>query len=229
MERSVIEKIFAGKQIPCNFGPVECDEWSDTISAFIQQFADADIEIHNGVSKCAIIIDNESQVIKVPFNGFYSTDEWDHEDEFHSFEWANDLKAPNARNWDYCENELLKYKEAVHAGFGDFFAYTEYCTEIDGCPIYAQEKCVAISWGGSAKTEISDHACKIYKSNHDYDYERLNEDWVCAAIDWYGEEEVLDFIYYLEEHNITDLHDGNVGFSAIDGRPVLIDWAGWRD
>lgn len=227
MESTVLERVFAGKRIPCNFGPTCGDEWSDVISAFVQQFTNGDIEFHNGISKCALVIKGENQVIKIPFNGHYYG--WEDDNDFCSYCYANDLRVKGARDWDYCENELLKYKDAVNAGFGDFFAYTEYCTEIDNTPIYAQEKCIAISSGGSAKTEISDHACEIYDSNHDYDYERLNADWVCAAIDWYGEEEVLHFIYYLEEHNIYDLHDGNVGFSAIDGRPVLIDWAGWRD
>jgi len=224
-----LDGIFKGIRIPAHFG---CDEYEDssfTVDEFKEQFEERkDITIYNGVTKCVLVFDNDNKVIKIPFGGFFAAAEnVDDENEFIWFTEADDINGGSY--WNYCENELMKYENAVDAGFGEFFAETEYCTMIDGTPIYKQEKCVAISCGGTPKNELSDNSKTVYKSNEDYQNSYINSDWVRAAIDWYGASRVLDFIHYIEDNNIYDLHNGNIGFSTWDGRPVLIDWAGYRD
>ena len=76
--------------------------------------------------------------------------------------------------------------------------------------------------------EPSEKAQIIYKSKIGRIDSILPSDWTMHAIDYYGEEEVESFINFLKDENMDDdLHPSNVGF-ALDGRPVLIDWAGWR-
>lgn len=232
-----VKAIFANVTIPYELG-CSYDEGEDcgyTIDEFAAQFNDGSIQFANGVSKCALVIDDEDEVLKIPFKGRYYEDE-DVDDEtgevlsegyFEEFEYADDIEGIS--DWNYCENELVKYNRAVKAGFGEFFAATRFVDTIQDIPIYAQEKCEAVSWGGKSKTDIPDKSKTVYDSNIEYDYDRLSEYWVCAAIDWYGAEKVLDFIHYLSDNHIYDLHNGNVGFSTIDSRPVLIDWAGWRE
>lgn len=230
-----VNTIFMNVTIPEQLGCDEDDgESGYTVDDFAAQFNDGTIQFANGVSKCALVMENEDEVLKIPFKGRYYPDKIDYETGevlregcFEEFQWADDITETT--DWNYCENELIKYDRAVKAGFGEFFAATRFVDTIQGTPIYAQEKCEAISWGGKSKTEISDKSITIFKSNDEYDYDRLSEYWVCAAIDWYGAEKVLDFIRYLDVNCIWDLHNSNVGFSTIDGRPVLIDWAGWRD
>ena len=225
INEQTIEKIFKNVSIPNQLGCDEFEDYGGTVDIFASQF-DAGIEFYNGVSKCALVLKDEDEVIKVPFSGFFTEED---EEEFYEFQFADDLDGQTGSNWNYCENELQKYLNAVQSGFKEFFAATRRVTFIEGAPIYAQEKCVAIAWGGTSKTDISEKSKNIYHSNDSYDYDRLDKYWVCAAIDWYGAERVLEFIDYLRENYITDLHSGNAGFSTVDGRPVLIDWAGWRE
>lgn len=188
----------------------------------------------NGISKAAIVLPDSKCVIKIPFNGaFYTqeeynadTDEYEYTDEeFIPFEYADDLNLAK-RKWDYCENEFLKYQIAVKDGFGEFLAETEFYGYKDGHPIYLQEKVVSYREDSKSRTP-SDEAKKKYKSFDKFHY-FTNSIWTSLAIDWYGEEKVAAFIEYCDNNLTGDLHDGNIGF-AENGRPVLLDWADWRD
>ena len=208
----------------------ELQEWAwDTFHA----------NLYYGVSKCAIIFEGEDEVIKIPFNGSWiwdgkedpETGEWieNEKPDFIPFHRANDVHK-EAKNWDYCENELIKYEMAVGAGFEKFFADTRFLDKVNGRPLYAQEKCV--SFAETSLSEHSEDSYKKWKNNITMQHlkHHINVEWVCLAIDWYGEEEVTRFLQYLIDNKLhRDLHDGNIGVSAIDGRPLLLDWAGWRD
>ena len=232
--KSILDSI---KSIPVEFGIREYDDeimygedLADQIYAAVPS-----ADIYNGCSKCAIVDKACDYVVKIPFNGMWFesyNDECSDDDYFEEFHYANDIEDNyEARDWDYCENELIKYEKAVDAGFGEFFAETVYYGKIDNTPIYIQEKAMSYSKRLSEgdMPNSSKEAQKVYKENKDKLCCYINTDWVILAIAWYGLARVLAFLKYIDEENLdTDLHAGNIGFTE-SGRPVLIDWAGWRD
>lgn len=190
--------------------------------------------VTNGITKAVIIIPNSEYVVKIPFNGYFDcTSEYNEETKeyeegeryFTHFENANDLGEDYAECWDYCENERIKYNNAVDAGFGEFFPETRYYREKDGFPVYLQEKCKTYSFHSCTPSE---EATEKSRSNKKL---RCQADsrWVAAAVDYYGEERVEKFITYLNENNLGyDLHDGNLGFGK-KGNPIILDFSGYRE
>lgn len=231
-----ISRVIDTLDIPDNFGVDTENDYSydvETMSFYINNTFGG--SVYHGVSKAAVVLPDCKYAIKIPFNGEFryeedyneETEEYEIvEDSFCPFEYANDLGIEDACNWDYCENELIKYENAVDAGFEEFFAETKFWGYKNNRPIYLQEKVVAYNEDRTTHTP-SDRARNSYDNNCDFHFD-ANETWVCCAIDWYGEDRVLDFITYCEDNDLADdLHDGNIGFAA-DGRPILLDWAGWR-
>lgn len=191
------------------------------------------VETFNGVTKFVILHKNADEVIKIPFNGkfenYYGEEgEYDTpETEFIHFECANDL-CTGAANWDYCENELIKYEDAVDAGFGEFFAATRFDIVNDKI-VYLQETCEAFCDSDYSVAETSEAAKKSYHDNEDRFDTYINSQWMIQAIEYYGVEKVVDFLRYIRQHDMaSDLHMGNIGYTRT-GKPVLIDWAGYRE
>ena len=221
------------KYISPEFGiNVDYDETSSDLEAirtFIYDNYKA--EVYNGVTKCVIVFDNEDEVIKLPFNGKF--EEWydDAEDEykidFTAFEYANTDVEDASTTWDYCENEYIKYEKAVEDGFAEFLLATRYHGMICGMPVYTQER--AETFYDSeyiSKTAPSEKAIKEYEK---MGYAPMNRDWVVRAIDYYGIRKVVDFIQWAKSNGLTgDLHSGNIGFTT-EGRPIILDWAGYRE
>lgn len=234
------------KEITENFG---CD--SDDCYCVHQDEIDMalfevgiEAEVYFGVSKLVIVLPDCSQVIKVPFNGnwYYGeryneeTDEWEAEEEvFTHFEYANDLNCEDARDWDYCENELIKYENAVEEGYADLFPVTTFYGYIQtkcagDYPIYLQDKCTIFDDVKKEKEHTpSENAKSIYNSNKDKYRACVNNNWIMELIDAYGEEKAEAMLNYIHrEYLDEDLHNGNIGYNSC-GFPVLVDWAGWRD
>ena len=221
------------KSIPAEFGAYDYDtDYVPNIEDIEDQVRKIapNAAIYNGCTKCAIVDKTCNYVIKIPFRGEFYEGYDDEEDYFEEFQYANDLKGEcDATCWDYCENELIKYEKAVDAGFGEFFAETAYYGLIDNTPVYIQEKAIALSERGYEKLHYSDDADKIYTNNRDKIRVWINEIWTKLAIDWYGFDRVVEFLNYIDAEGLdSDLHTGNIGFTEA-GKPVLIDWAGYRD
>lgn len=146
------------EEITENFGCEDSYDYcqpADNVSMALRRRG-IDACVNYGVSKLVIILPDCSQVIKVPFNGSWyygdsyneETDEWEEGEEvFTHFECANDMNCDDARGWDYCENELIKYENAVEDGYEDLFPATTFYGYIKAkfveneYPIYLQEKC----------------------------------------------------------------------------------------
>ena len=215
----------------CNYEEdIEYGEAIDTLWDELHNFTN--ISILRGVSKAAIISENSSYILKVPFNGeyVYEHNEDDNEDEnevFEKFYCANNSK----NNWDYCRLELENYKEAEAAGLECFFARTlEYGTTSNGYPVYIQEKVVPSYDIWEEKIEFnSDFLSYISNNRHllniVYDIE-----WVASAIYYYGLEKFFKLLKFAKEHEymFSDLHDANYGY-RLNGEPVILDFAGWFD
>ena len=231
-----IAKAVSLLSIPENFGGfLEDSDYPEVydIDCYLGQEMPGTAAYH-GVSKCVIVIPESEYVIKIPFNGYWETDEyWDEEDEewyksdseeFIPFCGANyDINCEDASDWDYCENELIKYENAVDAGMEEFFAKITFYDYVNNYPIYLQEKVKEYSWNNYV---YSEEAEKTYNSNKELQF-RLPRQWAILAIDWYGEERYKEFLQYIKDNDINDLHSGNVGFAA-NGRPVILDYAGWN-
>ncbi len=232
----LIEKAINSFKIPKKFGiDFSRDETSEEV-----EYADCCVHsstsgyIANGISKAVIIIPNSEYVVKIPFNGafdrpsVYNEKTKDYEEgeerEFFPFEQADDLES-DEEAWDYCANELLKYENAVAAGFGEFFPETRYYREKDGFPLYLQEKCSTFP---SCSKKPSEQAREKSRTNNKLRC-KANSEWIAAAVDWYGEERVEQFVQYINDTGIdTDLHDGNLGFGS-KGNPVILDFSGYRE
>lgn len=234
--KELIDKIINVIVIPRRFGAELEDNYCE-IAESIQEILDRrgiEAEVVFGCTKLVIIPKYSNCVIKIPFNGSLSWN-WNGDDYiFSPFHYANeDLQLEDAEDWDYCENEVAKYENAVKAGFGDFFLDTRlYCYKSGSMryPIYTQKKATAA--GAFSHTgRYSDDTLAYVKDSCKQDKFRwLGEytDWICAAIERYGIQKVSSFVEYLHKNELdTDLHAANIGWD--NDKPVIIDWAGFRD
>lgn len=221
--------IFSNISIPEYFGGNLDDENYDTVYSWGYDIINkyfASSHCLNGVSKMVFILNDSNWVIKIPFNGyFYIT--WNEEDDWicEKEEWDCFRYAMN--DWDYCNVELEKYKDARKQGLECFFAETKYlCKGMNNHPIYIQEKVIPVN-KDTIKRKASNRALKIAGKTSTC----LSKTWLALAIDFYGNEKVQKFVNYIENIDpeiSQDLHYGNYGY-RLDGSPCLLDFSGWNE
>ena len=178
----------------------------------------------SGATKAVIIPPEENFVIKIPFQGFiserYNRDRQCWEDEFVRY----DSAYCSGSEWDYCLSEVEIYKRAVEAGVQQIFAKTEFITTVDGHPIYIQEKAEIFNRGEHSHPR--EQLRKTREKTKDY-YCEANEDWLTDVLEYYGEDIFLDFLRFVDDLQLTDLHSGNLGY--INNRPVITDYSGYYE
>lgn len=222
------------------FGP-STDEYEieDSIQVILED-AGIDGYVTSGASKLAIVISGCSKVIKIPFNGYYE-EEWDDDEYmgeyFCEFRDANDLHLEDASCWDYCANELAKYEIAEEAGYAPLFAKTEKLGVIRNHPIYAQERVYVYDENNSAKFKKNytleerqnyrDYSNSLYYDKEIDVYFGIN--FGILLFQTYGARMFENICQFLSANKMhRDLHSGNVGFT-MSGRPIILDFSGWRD
>lgn len=251
--RDVAMRIFEvlEKYLPANFGKVlqdddyivEVDEIEDEIWAI-----DHTAKIYSGVSKMAIVAESLGEVaIKVPFNGCYEysgeyydhqhSDEYDYADDDEEWDFESKYSfekfsgGGGKNNDDYCAEEYATYKELKELGYERFVAETELLGGIDGRYILVQE----------FVTSMNDYCEKIVNSQRSIeaskrireDYSSANnvdDDWVAACVEHYGEELSEKFFNYTEEDGysiLADAHWGNYGYRE-DGSPCILDFSDYN-
>lgn len=182
-----------------------------------------DYVISSGETKAAVVLYDFDIVIKIPF-------------ECQSADGGMEEFYDNC--WDYCNTEMQMYKYAEKDGFSTFFEKTEFymtAKGTDNMPIYIQNKVIplcdrSLDLEESIKEESISLAKEI-NSNRER-YTRLSDLWVAAAIEWYGEELVNEFLTWLDENPYGigyDLHCGNVGFEIGTNKPVIFDYSGYNE
>lgn len=195
----------------------------------------------NGVSKCVFLFEQYPDiVVKIPFNGGVdyrsysssadSSNDYDYYDDSSEYSCA-DLSIVNCkgmrRNWDYCEVEEVLFNRAYKAGVNDYFAQTAYIGEINGYPLYIQERAEIYSDSESKYSYklIKELIEEIKQDLGDPDrlFGRLPDEWICHFYVIYGKNLLKKFLDFVEEEEISDLHSDNVGF--IDDKPVLTDYS----
>ena len=186
-------------------------------------------EVFAGVSKLVIVPAEGDYVIKIPFDGQYDYD-YNDKEETEERVWYPYTNASGdflTSDWDYCEVEVAIYEKAVECTVEDFFVETMQIDEVLGRPIYIQKKAISIEEGGDNGKEASPEA----KKNRCYckpENEWIPPSWLEAAIDFYGLENTVKLKNFIDDYYLKDFHSGNIGYTS-EGKPVIIDYAGWRD
>ena len=145
-------------------------------------------------------------------------------------------------SWDFdggedgCETEIEVYEDACNCGFADFFAKPYRLGPIENkyfktCDFFLVERAEVNTY------RIAEYCCdphykKLYttlknrEKNLDYMNDVFeNNDTVEVFVDYYlnNLELLEDFIDFVDEIGLVDLHEENIGF--IGERPVIIDYA----
>lgn len=169
----------------------------------------------NGCSKIVLFFDEYPEVVvKIPFEGVRYVD------------CDKDFEVVNERYFhqNYCSSELDIWYEACNEGIENIFAEEAYIGCYHGVSLYAAERCSGYFWRNIE--EPSEDSKKKAEQILPGGYCEMKE-YLPIIIEQYGEEfaeKVLDFI---EEFEIDDLHDGNVGLK--DGMFKFIDYASYDD
>lgn len=173
-----------------------------------------------GATKGVLIFKNLSFVIKIPF--LYCD--------------GDRLCGANEaiNNWDYCEQEAIRYQRAVEEGLEKVFLKTELLDWIEDYPIYIQEYANIFSRleRSTYKNYIKTGTCEDEEvireicESCDYYYHGLPSEWEADLFANYGEDFFKKFMNYLDDTGIDDLRSTNVGY--IGKIPVLVDYAGFN-
>lgn len=123
---------------------------------------------------------------------------------------------------DYCAVETYLYERAVEYGVQDAFLEIKEIGMIGASRIYIQEK---VDCDSSDKSSSSAEDRESYRSlAKSY---RLSDVVGGLFLHDYGEEFVKKLVSFLEEYNISDLHNGN--WTVVDGKPKLVDYGGYNE
>ena len=167
-----------------------------------------------GATKGVLIFPDLDFVIKIPFT--YNSDD----DEL----CGADDSGPG---WNYCEVEEIKCQKAKIFGVEGCFAETILVGEICNYPIYAQEKATVFTQGGSPSPKKSDEEYDRIEDMCDGMAECFNRVWLSDAFDYFGEKTFYELLSFIDEYDISDLHDANIGYIGM--RPVLVDYSSFND
>lgn len=182
----------------------------------------------NGISKAVIIFEDCQEVLKIPFSG-YEEEEDDEENEnevhFRFYEFEGAWYADKTDGWDYCRKEAYLSRESVAYGVEDCFAQERKIGEICGYPIYAQEKAVSLGKSGLKTTYSAEQVTSTRRLCDDNAYWCFNAQWLTAFIEYHGKEKLEAFYNFIDDYDIGDLHDDNIGY--IGDRPVIIDYSNY--
>lgn len=256
--RDVAMRIFEVLEnyLPTNFGKVQDGDYYDDDDYIVGideiesriWAIDNTVKFYSGVSKMVIVAESLGNVaIKVPFNGCYEysdeyydyqhSDEYDYADD--EEEWDFERKyyfekfcgGGGRYNNDYCAEEYAAYKELKELGYEKFVAETELLGGINGMYILVQEFVTSMNdfdkkiINSKKSVEASKRIREDYVSAN-----KVDDDWVAACIEHYGEELSEKFFNYTEEDGysiLADAHWGNYGYRE-DGSPCVLDFSDYN-
>ena len=195
----------------------------------------------NGATKLVLIPQGADYVIKIPFDGSCSSytsysysskrNSFGYYDRHYTGHMTYDESQPfkgaiYGGGWDYCYVEAVIYKKAEKAHIEKAFAKTQFIGEVAGHPIYMQQRVdpfyrhIIDKDESSSDTSSTAYICKKHN------YSRFNLVWQTDVINYYGEAFFHRLMNFIKEEEINDLHRGNLGY--LNGRPVLLDYSGFR-
>lgn len=174
---------------------------------------DKSIDCGSGASK-AVLIDLKDNVV---------------------LKWAKPC-SNSSENFDESYAEYEIYQDAVEKGLECFFPKTEVLIEFEGFAIVMQERVkfayCDIPYKELEKLEAKHSTVKekiIKKArNGFFEIHRApREKWLRIAISYYGKQKMKQLCQFTKEHQINDLHQGNIGFS-LSLAPVILDFSGYH-
>lgn len=173
----------------------------------------------SGSTKCVIIANDGTFVLKIPFTGYYDDD-----GDYVPYMSAT---APMSPEWDYCAQESYYYYEAVYWDLQNYFAEEYIIGTINDYPIYCQQ--YASCTNDNKLTLKQEKRARDYKTSSIERSEFCIKDskWTAHFLECYGEEEYDKLIKFIRHYNINDLHCSNIGY--INNFPVLIDYSGYNE
>lgn len=181
----------------------------------------ANLKYCKGASKAVLVPKETNYVIKIPFTGYFE-DDWEKEEYvFYNFEGAED----DENRWDYCLKEIHIYEKAKAANVEKVFLKTTYEGDVSDFPIYSQPKVstfVEDDWVTCSNEELDSTRTKVRKKN----FNVFSPTWLFHAFNYYGDDYIFRLLSFIKEEDISDLHDGNLGW--IGDRPVIVDYAGFE-
>lgn len=187
------------------------DELEDRYGYFYWEDG-AECRIEWGATKAVLIVPDWNCVIKIPINGEYGN------------------------GTDYCKYEKENYSYAVQHGLDRYFApckssftYHFNPMDYDDCdysliidvPVYIMDYAEV----DVRMNEEYESQSDLYNTSEDVEYTSDDLDIIRIFSNFYTDEEIEEFIFFLKEYNINDIHDANIGM--INGLPVLIDYSGY--
>lgn len=207
----------------CLYDTCEDDDWFEDF----KWEQEADYEAH-GCSKIVLFYrELPHWVIKIPFMGCYYEDE----DIYEEFTGGN-INFPIEQKNDYCAGEVYITQEAKKYGLEEMFAKTYYLADFNGYPVYVSEKVVNSYWDGASRSWQDENSSREIARNIETSHRNLldniwmNERALAHFIDIYGELKTYDLLSFIKDMGISDLHDGNIGFTK-DMQIKILDYSGY--
>lgn len=182
-----------------------------------------------GASRLVLFPTNKDYVIKIPYRGFFCQRNNDVKESPFTAAYAS--VDPDLVGWDYCEAEEMLFRLAENNGVGEYFAETIQIGEVRGYPIYAQPRAKLNSSSNICEREdyssIEQISSQITEEYSDIlGEEFLPEYWMKEFIAAFSDDELEGLLNFIEQADISDLHEENVGF--INGKPIIFDYVGYR-
>lgn len=127
---------------------------------------------------------------------------------------------------DYCENEVTHYEQAVEYNIENLFLKTELINNYNKYSLYIQEIAEPLS---SIKylTDKSSHSEEQYHQIVEKYGGDICPSWEADILAIYGEDYYFRFQNFINEADINDLRDANIGYKGKN--PVLFDYAGFYE
>ena len=135
-------------------------------------------------------------------------------------------------NWNYCEQEAIRFEWMKDENINQVFAETRHLTNIKGFPIYIQEYAEPLN-----RIEIENRTSEYYSHTENdtkkikelsniNNYFLINLEWEADILAYYGEKFYNYFKKVISDYNIIDLRPANIGY--INKKPVILDYAGFE-
>lgn len=210
-----------------------CTNFNEQSYFIVEEEGDKDFSLAVGMTKLVIIPTNRSYVIKIPFSGLYRLTDLHYKDDGEIDYVVSTFTQLSNVTDDICyeENEVCdNFTEDTCS----IIAKNIYVTNLNGIPIYIQEKidhtvnlecysnveekCAEL---GALPAEVKIAKYLYYKKY--YDHFPLH--YLYLLLKKYGIYRTM-CLYEEIEDNINDLHRNNYGLSR-EGMPILIDIGGY--
>jgi hypothetical protein len=224
--KEAIIEILKGIQAPEKLCQDNCYYFSRDIERILKE-SGYSCKTAKGISKMAIVFKDFDFVFKIPFRGMGVDDDYE-EDDDDWYEFDNAMETePGGAQWNYCALEVSLGEDAKRAGLSKYIPEVTFVAQVNNYYVYEQAKAEVLDELCDTRTQTREGRRQTETFCETNKVWCFNSLWIEDFVREYGEEEFLSLSKFLNEFEIDDLHDGNLGY--IHGKPVIIDYASFRD